>query len=251
MHINHIIFEFNTYIILIQYFILKLIISSRQIWNKEKCFVITKDELTHKNLRITYDFHKLSGINYININKSKKIIFYISKFLIELFTMPNDKYNVEDLIREYLLEEGILKDKIDSDKFDFGFIITFPLGSKSQNLSVYKPKNMNGIFITVRFQISQEKAEIINSFKINKRNQLFSDLRKYLLIREVFFTFNFQNLIIEIHEQIYPNKEGFISKNSLFKLIQKVFYCYLFSNLLIEEYCTGKIRLPSKFGLFF
>ena len=87
--------------------------------------------------------------------------------------MPSDKNNVENLLREYLLEEGILKDRIDSVEFDFGFIISFPPGPKSQNLSIYKPKNMNGIFIAIRFQISKEKAEILNSLKDNKKLQFF------------------------------------------------------------------------------
>lgn len=87
--------------------------------------------------------------------------------------MPSDKNIVENLLHEYLLEEGILKDRIDSAKFDFGFIISFPPGVKSQNLSIYKPKNMNGIFITIRFQISKKKAEILNSLKDNKKLQFF------------------------------------------------------------------------------
>jgi len=165
--------------------------------------------------------------------------------------MPIDKTSVENLIHEYLLDEGVLKDKLSDDKFDFGFIISFPPGPRSQNLSIYKPKSMNGIFITIRFQISKEKTEIINSFEDNKKNQIFNNLRKYLLTKEVFFKFDFKNFIIEIHEQIYPDNEGYISKNSLFKLIQKVFYCYVFSNLLIEEYCMGKIGSPSKFSLYF
>ena len=165
--------------------------------------------------------------------------------------MPSDKTRIENLIHEYLLDEGAFKDKLTSDKFDFGFIISFPPGPKSQNLSIYKPKNINGIFITVKFQISKEKAGILNSFEDNKNHQFFNNLRKYLIIKEVFFKFNFQNYIIEIHEQIYPNKKGFISKNSLFKLIQKVFYCYVFSNLLIEDYCKGETKLHSKLGLFF
>lgn len=160
--------------------------------------------------------------------------------MIKLYIMLSNKKSVEDLLREYLLEEDILKDTINSDKFDFGFIISFPPGPKSQNLSVYKLKNMNGIFITIRYQISQKKAEMLNSLKDNKKGQFFNDLRKFLLIREVFFKFDFQNLIVEIHEQIYPDKEGFISKNSLFKLILKVFYCYVSSNLLLEEYCMEK-----------
>jgi len=165
--------------------------------------------------------------------------------------MPIDKTSVENLIHEYLLDEGILKDKIDNPKFDFGFIISFPPGPKSQKLSIYKPKNRNSVFITIRFQISQKKAEILISLKDKEKGRFFNDLRKYLLIREVFFKIDFQNLIIEIHEQIYPDKEGFISKNSLFKLIQKVFYCYVSSNLLLEEYRKDKKRPDTKMELFF
>ena len=154
--------------------------------------------------------------------------------------MPSLKNSVEDLIHEYLLDAGILKDKIDNIKFDFGFIISFPPGPKSQNLSVYKPKNRDSIFITIRFQISQEKADNLKSLKGNKQHQFFNDLRKYLLIREVLYKINLQNLIIEIHEQIFPDKEGYISKNLFFKQIQKVFYCYLSSYLILEEYLKGK-----------
>ena len=154
--------------------------------------------------------------------------------------MPSEKESVEDLVHTYLLEGGVLKDKLVSPNFDFGFIISFPPGPKSQNLSVYKPKNLNSIFITIRFQISQEKANLLNSLKSKTKEQFINDLSKYLLIREVLFKIDFQNLIIEIHEQIYPNKEGFVSKNALFKLIQKVFYCYLSSNLLFEEYINEK-----------
>ncbi|MHA1461307.1 MAG: DUF2299 family protein, partial [Promethearchaeota archaeon] len=102
----------------------------------------------------------------------------------------------------------------------------------------------------IRFQISKEKVKILNSLKDNKKRQFFNDLRKYLLIKEVFFKFDFKNLIIEIHEQIYPDEKSFISKNSLFKLIHKVFYCYVFSNLLLEEYCTENQRPATNLGLF-
>ena len=87
--------------------------------------------------------------------------------------MLSDKNSVENLLHAYLLEEGILKDRIDSAKLDFGFIISFPLGPKSQYLSIYKPNNMNGIFITIRFQISKKKAEILNSLKDNNKLQFF------------------------------------------------------------------------------
>ncbi|MFX0076214.1 MAG: DUF2299 family protein [Candidatus Hermodarchaeota archaeon] len=153
--------------------------------------------------------------------------------------MPSKSKSIEDLIHKYLSEESILLDKIVSDNFDFGYVISFPPGQRSQKLSIYKPKNLTGIFISIRFKFSQEKTKKLNSLKIQRKEQFFNDLRKYLLIREVLFRVNLQNLVIEIHEQIYPDKNNYISKNSLFKLIQKVFYCYLNSNLLLEEYLRG------------
>jgi hypothetical protein len=58
-----------------------------------------------------------------------------------------------------------------------------------------------------------------------------------------------QKMIIEIHEQFYPQKEKIISKDSVFKKMQKVFYCYIYSNLILEEYCKGKDKLSDKFDL--
>lgn len=154
--------------------------------------------------------------------------------------MSSVKNSVGVLLRKYLVEENILKNDINNKEFDFGFIISFPPGPRSQNLSVYKPKNRNDIFVTIRFQISPDKAVILNSFKEKDKQQIFNDLRKYLLSREVFFKINTQDLIIEIHEQIFPNKKNYISKNSLFKLILKVFYSYLYSNIILEEYLKEK-----------
>ena len=165
--------------------------------------------------------------------------------------MTNKNATIEKLIHGYLLEEGVFKDKLTSERFDFGFVISFQPGSKIENLSVYKPKNMNGIFITIRFKISKEKISTLDSFKDNRKVQFLNSLRKYLLIKEVYFKFDYKEDIIEIHEQIFPDKENFISKKSLFKLIQKVFYCFLFSNQLLDEYCTKKKIPKTELGFFF
>jgi len=47
---------------------------------------------------------------------------------------------------------------------------------------------------------------------------------------------------------MYPDRDEFIPKDTLFKGIQKVFYCYIFSHILLEEYCSGKDISSSKFG---
>ncbi|MFX1302842.1 MAG: DUF2299 family protein [Promethearchaeota archaeon] len=161
--------------------------------------------------------------------------------------------NFEKVIREYLLEEGILKEKITSKEFDFGFVFSFPPGGlRSQNMSIYKPKTSNNIFITIRYQISEERVKLLSSLKEDQKIKVFKDLRKYFLIKEVNFSIDIQKMIIEIHEQFYPQKERIISKDSFFKRIQKVFYCYIYSNLILEEYCMGKDKKTDKydFNLF-
>jgi len=147
------------------------------------------------------------------------------------------KNNLENSIREYLLDEGILREKISGSEVDFGFIFSFPQGPKSQNMSVFKPKNKNCIFVIIKTQISKKNANTLNSFKGNKKFLFFNNLRKFYLTKEVYFKIDIQNFIIEIIKQIFPDNDGRISKNTLYKAIQKVFYCYVFSNLLLEEYC--------------
>jgi len=132
--------------------------------------------------------------------------------------------------------------------FEFGFIISFPPGPKGQNMSIYKLKNKNCIYITIRTQVSEKFIKTLTSLKDNKTFQFFNDIRKYFLIKEVYFRIDIQNFKFEIHEQIYPDREGYISKDTLFKGIQKVFYCYVFSHILLEEYCSGKDIMSTKFG---
>ena len=158
------------------------------------------------------------------------------------------KNNLENSIREYLLDEGILREKISSSDLDFGFIYSFPQGPNSQNMSVIKPKNKNSIFIIIKTQISKKNGNTLNSFKGNKKFLFFNNLRKYYLAKEVYFKIDSQNFIIEIIKQIFPDMDGKISKNTLFKAIQKVFYCYVFSNLLVEEYCLKGEISGAEFG---
>ncbi len=162
--------------------------------------------------------------------------------------MSNRELNLESLIQEYLSEEGIFKEKLQSSDFEFGFIISFPSGPKSQNMSIYKPKNKNCVYITIRTQISEKFSKPLSSLKGNRTFQFFNQIRKYFLIKEVYFRIDPQNFKFEIHEQTYPDRDGYISKDTLFKGIQKVFYCYVFSHILLEELSSGKDMSSTKFG---
>lgn len=162
--------------------------------------------------------------------------------------MSSKKSNLESLIREYLLDEGVLREKLSSSNFDFGFVISYPPGPKGQNISVYKPKNKKSIFITIRLQLSEKRVNALNSLKPDKQFQFFDDVRKFFIVKEIYFTIDIQNFGYEIHEQVYLENDGFVSKDTLFKRIQKLFYCLVFSNLLLDKYCLGKDMSPTKFS---
>jgi hypothetical protein len=165
--------------------------------------------------------------------------------------MSSKAIDFEKKITDFLLEEGILKEKVKSSRFDFGFIISYPQGSKSQNMTLYKPKDKNSIYISIRIQFSEKHKNALSSLKDDKKFQLFKDIRRYFLIKEVYFTMDIQNLIFEIYEIVYADNDGNISKDTLFKRIQKIYYCFIITNLLLEEYCYGKEITSRKLGTDF
>ena len=164
--------------------------------------------------------------------------------------MSIKKSKIENLIQEYLLEDGLLRERLPDPKsnLDFGFTFTFPPGPKSQKMSIFKPRKKNFIIIVIRIQISKPQIDALNSLKDNKKMQFFVDLRKFLLIKEVFFRIDIPNYIYEINDQLYFNHDGIVSKDSFFKTIRKIFYCFAYSNIILGEYCLGKEDLSKKFG---
>jgi len=164
--------------------------------------------------------------------------------------MTDNESNIKHLIQEYLLDEGLLRKKIqiDDKKLEFGFQFIFPptTGPIAQNMVVLKPKNKDLIIISNPIQIAPQQVDALNALEDNKKLQFFMDLRKFFLIRDVFFRIDTQKFRYEISDQIFLKKDGTISKNSFFKSIRKVFTSAGYSNMILNEYCIGKI----KFGDF-
>jgi hypothetical protein len=158
--------------------------------------------------------------------------------------MKENSINIRELIQEYLLDEGLLRNKLpDADqKLEFGFQFVFPPGPVSQKMVVLKPKNKDLIIISNPIQIAPQHIEALNSIDVSKKQSFFMELRKYFLAKDVFYRIDTQNSRYEISDQIFLKKDGSISKNSFFKSIRKVFTCSAFSNLILNEYCYGKLK---------
>ena len=159
--------------------------------------------------------------------------------------MPDTANNIKNLIQDYLLDEGLLRNKIsiDEKKLEFGFQFVFPpVGLIAQKMVVIKPKDKDLIIISNPIQISPEQVEALNSLKDNRKFFFFMDIRKFFLVKDVFFRIDTQKFRYEISDQMFLKKDGTISKNSFFKSIRKVFTCSAYSNMLLNEYCSGKIK---------
>ncbi|MFX0032235.1 MAG: DUF2299 family protein [Candidatus Hodarchaeota archaeon] len=151
---------------------------------------------------------------------------------------------IKHLIREYLIEEGLLRQNLpdSQDKLEFGFRFVFPPSPVGQNMIALKPKDKNLIVISNPIQISPEHVTALNSLKDNKKIRFFMDLRKFFLIKDVFFRIDIKNFRYEISDQLFFNENELISKNDFFRSIRKVFTCAAYSNMILNDYCSFKMK---------
>lgn len=161
--------------------------------------------------------------------------------------MSDSDNKIKQLIQEYLLDEGLLREKISNPKLEFGFQFIFPPGKDpvgrpiGRKMVVIKPKNKNLIVISLGTQISKQHVDALNSLKDNKAMQFFWDLRKFFLVKDLFYRIDTQKYRYEISDQIFLKHDGTVSKNSFFKSIRRVFDGAAYSNIILGEYCSGKI----------
>ncbi|MFX1364887.1 MAG: DUF2299 family protein [Promethearchaeota archaeon] len=162
--------------------------------------------------------------------------------------MSSEKHNIQQLIQDYLLDEGLLRGKISDPKIEFGFQFVFPPGKDplgrqiGRNMVVIQPKKKQLIVVSLGVQISKPHIKALNSLEDPKKMNFFMDLRKSFLLKDVFYRIDMKNHRYEITDQIFLNKDEYFSKNSFYKSIRKVFNCATYSNIILGEYCEGKIK---------
>lgn len=162
--------------------------------------------------------------------------------------MSNKESKIKQLIREYLLDEGLLREKIDDPKLDFGFQFIFPHGKDplgrqiGRNMIVFRPKNKGLVIVRIGIQISEPHINALNTLKKEKKMKYFMDLRKSFLLKDIFYQIDIKNYRYEISDQVFLDEDETISKKTFFKSIRRVFNCAAYSNIILGEYCVGKIR---------
>ena len=148
------------------------------------------------------------------------------------------------MIRKYLLDEGLLREKIKKPHLDFGFQFVFPKGvdpssgrQKGRPFMVTKPKNKDFIEISSPIVIDKKQVEILQ--KEDKKKYFFSKLQKYLLNRNFYFQLDGKNNRYVIIDNIFLSNTGTVSKNVFFKSIRKIFTSTIYTIIILNEICSN------------
>ncbi len=153
---------------------------------------------------------------------------------------------IQQLVHDYLLDEGILRQRIKDPKIEFGYQFSFPPGPQGQMMAVFKPKEKDFLIVQIGTKISEPHVKALKSLE-EKQMNFFVDMRKILLLKNLLFRIDIQNYLYEISDQVFLNRSSTISKNDLFKLIRKVFSMAAYLNMLLGEYTSGKVK-PEDFS---
>jgi len=152
---------------------------------------------------------------------------------------------IKVLIREYLLDENIMRGNLKDPKLDFGFNFVFPGGSdpkgrqRGRNFSVVKPKNKDVIEITCGTQMSPEDVKKLGT----KRKHFFVELQKYLLNKNFFFHIDRDHNRYRVIDNIFLKKDGTVSKNKFYKSVRNIFTSTIYTILLLKEFCDNVLDL--------
>ena len=165
----------------------------------------------------------LSIILY-NIYNKKYIIYYLIK--------KDDIMSLEEDIQNWLLEEGMLREKKDDESADFHFIIEFP---KDNILDVVQPKGKDCIVIGCATQVAPQHLELMSSASDKTKREFILntqiDINKFLVDFELSIN---QDLLQQyiITETIFIDG---LSKNEFINSIKRVFKAKIHCVWLIEK----------------
>jgi hypothetical protein len=120
-------------------------------------------------------------------------------------------------VREWLVEEGIYKDKVADDAADYHFVAEIPPNSR-QFVDVIFPKNRDDmVIIASGVKLSDEHYRALMSMGEEKRENLLWDMR-------------FQLLFLEAGFQILPN----VKEPQLFQFTRELYFDGLNKNVFMD-----------------
>ena len=139
---------------------------------------------------------------------------------------------VEEKVKDWLVDEGMFRDKKIEDNAEFHYVIEFP---NDNIMDVVKPKGKDCIIVGCATQVAPEHIELmVSSTPENRRSFLF-DLQFGINRYFVDFDLNVNQDLLQqfiLTDVIY---EDGLTKNELIRTIKRVFKAKLHCIMLIDK----------------
>ena len=152
--------------------------------------------------------------------------------------MSSKEIKIKVLIREYLLDEGLLRENIKDPRLEFGFKFEFPPGKDPSGRPIGKPftvaklKKKDRLDISINIGIDPKTVKMLQS----KKNELFNELKKLFLSMHVMFNIDVNNYRFNLIDVIYLDNDKLISKNTFYKSVRILHDAAIHSFIIIGEY---------------
>ena len=146
-----------------------------------------------------------------------------------------DRSELEEKIRDFAIDEGILGKKLpDNPKLEFRYIINFPPNNpKPMQLMILKPKDRKAIVIQRNMQISKGHVEAINKKNPSGMNKFFLIFQKYMLSKNMLYNIDVKKFRFSIIETIYPDG---LTEQFFYTTIRAVFNASVLMNMTLTDF---------------
>lgn len=139
---------------------------------------------------------------------------------------------MEEKIKDWLIDEGLFREKKVDDNADFHYIIEFP---KDNIMDVVKPKGKDCVVIGCATQVAQEHINLMMSSTPSNRKDFLLDLQFGINSYFVDFELNINQDLLQqfiITDNIF---EDGLTKNEFIRTIKRVFKAKIHCIWLIDK----------------
>ncbi|MHA1726905.1 MAG: hypothetical protein ACTSXH_19040 [Promethearchaeota archaeon] len=153
-----------------------------------------------------------------------------------------EEIDYKECIIRFLKEENLSHEIKTEPELDFIINFKYPpkINTEEQiqekTFVIYKPTGKNYLIMSFAVQFSKEHVILLNSISEEAKMIYFLELRKYFLLKDVFYAISSKEMRYEINEKLYwQTGDQHSLKIKLQKCIKKIYNCYIFSNVLFTE----------------
>ena len=140
----------------------------------------------------------------------------------------------EGTIKDWIVDEGIFREKKLEDNADFHYIVEFP---KDNIMDVVRPKGKDFILIACATQVSPQHLELMNTSSPKERSEFLLDVNMSLnqFLVDVQLAVDQSTNLLQQYVITYQIFDDGLSKNSLYDALKRVFKAKIQCVWIIER----------------